>query len=120
MWNKYGEGFEPILVIFILDGTKNWTILESLQLLHMMHAESDIKMFSSLSHSRVRISPPLNILCTTSDKPSYTENTKHIHHDVQLLHTIPSKCSINADYEHMYRVVQKWHNIFVRLDVTRC
>ena len=61
-------------------------------------------MFSSLSGARFLfgILPHLNILCTSSEKRHYTQNTNYFKHDVQLLHTISSKLTIIADYEHQY------------------
>ena len=47
-----------------------------------------------------RISSYLNILCTSSEKRYYTENANYFKHDVQLLHTIPSKLTNISDYEH--------------------
>jgi len=41
----------------------------------------------------------LNILCISSEKPYYTKNTNYFKHDIQLLYTIPSKFTINANYE---------------------
>ena len=69
-----------------------------------MTSEGDqyIKMFSALLGvtSLFGISPCLNILCTSSEKRYYTENTNYFKHDVQLLHTIPSKLTNISDYEH--------------------
>jgi len=47
-----------------------------------------------------RMPPYLNILCTRSEKPHYTKNTNYFKHGDQLLHTLPSKFTINANYEH--------------------
>ena len=61
-------------------------------------------MFSSLSGVRFLsgILPHLNILCTSSEKRHYTENTNYFKHGVQLVHTISSKLTTIADYEHQW------------------
>jgi len=38
----------------------------------------------------------------SSEKRYYTANTNYFKHNVQLLHTIPSKLTFIADYEHQH------------------